>query len=71
MSRPSNIAPIQLDVEVGYDTLHTPILVPGFAAYCPVCGIGHDTAKEAEKCCAVLGDPSRRRTRPKWERTRV
>lgn len=45
-----------------------PIHEPGFVAYCPVCGIGCETVGEAETCCVKLGEPSRRRTKPRWER---
>lgn len=50
--------------------IHTPIHAPGFKAYCPVCGIGLDSEKEAEACCAALSPATERRIRTGHERRR-
>lgn len=49
--------------------IHTPIHAPGFKAYCPVCGIGCDSEKDAKKCCAVLAPANERRIRTGHERS--
>lgn len=63
-TRPDHV----LDAGIDHESLHKPILIPGFAAYCPVCGTGWESAEIATACCASVVESSRRRMRTGHER---
>ena len=50
----TRFADLILDADHDHAGQHRPIHAPGFAAYCPVCGIGCESAEEADKCCYAL-----------------